>query len=111
LETEFWRDQLFEDFERLIEINVKGRRLDVPDKNKILRCFQYLEIESISNGDYCWNGDCVNCQIHYLTEEGEIKGALACRMYAVPGLIITNLSEQLNLDLASYIDTDLGLNK
>jgi hypothetical protein len=41
----------------------------------------------------------VNCQIWYQAEGGEIKGALACRMYVKEGLVITNVSESLKGDL------------
>jgi hypothetical protein len=94
-----WREGLFESFDKLVEIEVCGQNTLVPENNKILRCFQYLKTDSISVGEYCWNGDCVNCQIWYQAEDGEIKGALACRMYVQNGLVITNLSEHLKEDL------------
>jgi hypothetical protein len=94
-----WREGLFESYDRLIEIEVCDQKARVPENNKILRCFQYLKTETISLGEYCWNGDCVNCQIWYRGEDGEIKGALACRMYVREGLIITSVSECLKDDL------------
>lgn len=94
-----WREGLFESFDRLVEIEVCGNSLRVPDNNKILRCFQYIKTDNISIGEYCWNGDCVHCQIWYRAGEGEIKGALACRMYVQEGLVITGLSEHLMNDL------------
>lgn len=99
MEETDWRDGLFESFDKLVEIEVCEQKVTVPENNKILRCFQYLKSETISLGDYCWNGDCVNCQIWYRGEEGEIKGALACRMYVKEGLIITCVSDCLKDDL------------
>jgi hypothetical protein len=94
-----WREGLFESFDRLVEIEVCGNKMQVPENNKILRCFQYIKTDNISVGEYCWNGDCVNCQIWYQSDEGETKGALACKMYVQKGLVITDLSEHLKGDL------------
>ena len=94
-----WREGLFEVFDRLVEIEICNQKAKVPENNKLLRCFQFLKTETISIGEYCWNGDCVNCQIWYQAEGGEIKGALACRMYVKEGLVITNVSESLKGDL------------
>jgi hypothetical protein len=94
-----WREGLFEPFDRLIEIEICKRQAQVPENNKLLRCFQYLKTETISLGEYCWNGDCVNCQIWYTDEDGESRGALACRMYVKEGMVITKVSECLQEDL------------
>jgi hypothetical protein len=94
-----WREGLFESFDKLVDIEVCGDKMQVPENNKILRCFQYIKTENISVGEYCWNGDCVHCQIWYQADVGDIKGALACRMYVQEGLIITALSEHLKDDL------------
>jgi hypothetical protein len=56
-------------------------------------------MDSVSVGDYCWNGDCTNCLVWYRTEGGDIKSALACRMYVRPGLVITDVSPHLKVDL------------
>jgi hypothetical protein len=56
-------------------------------------------MDRVSVGDYCWNGECTNCQIWYRADDGEIKSALACRLYVKPGMIITGLSACLNTDL------------
>ena len=95
-----WREGLFECFEELVEIEICRNRARVPEKNKLLRCFQYIKTETISFGDYCWNGDCVNCQIWYEADDGEIKSALACRLYVKPGMVITDLSSNLKTDLS-----------
>lgn len=94
-----WREGLFESFDKLVEIEVCKSKMRVPENNKILRCFQYIKTDNISIGEYCWNGDCVNCQIWYQTDDGEIKGALACKMYVQEGLVITNVSDYLKDDL------------
>lgn len=94
------REGLFETFEELVEIEVCLSRAKVPENNKLLRCFQYIKMDSVSVGDYCWNGECTNCQIWYQGENCEIKSALACRLYVWPGMVITELSAALKTDLA-----------
>jgi len=93
------REGLFEVFDDLVEIEVCRSKAMVPENNKLLRCFQYIKMDRVSIGDYCWNGECTNCQIWYRADDGEIKSALACRLYVRPGMIITGLSACLNTDL------------
>jgi hypothetical protein len=98
-ETAFDPD-LFAPYERLVEIEVLGRRLSVPEHNRLLRCFQYLSIETISYGDFCWNGDCTNCQFWYHEggqTEAEDKTALACRFDVREGLVVTRLNPHVRI--------------
>lgn len=94
------REGLFEQFTRLVEIQICNSRAMVPENNKLLRCFQYIEMDAVSVGDYCWNGDCTNCLVWYEAENGEIRSALACRLYVRAGMVITALSPSLKIDLA-----------
>lgn len=94
------REGLFESFEDLVEIEVCRNRASVPENNKLLRCFQYIKMDAVSIGDYCWNGECTNCQIWYQGENGDVKSGLACRLYVWPGMVITELSAALKTDLA-----------
>ena len=92
--------ELFAPYERLVEIEVLGRRVEVPEHNRLLRCFQYLSIETISYGDFCWNGDCTNCQFWYREEggtEAQDKTALACRFDVREGLVVTRLSPHVRI--------------
>ena len=43
---------IFEPFERLVEIEILGERREVPENNTLLRCFQYLSMDTISFGDF-----------------------------------------------------------
>jgi hypothetical protein len=94
---------LFEPYERLVTIEILGRRVEVPENNRLLRCFQFLSMRSISYGDFCWNGDCTNCQFWYRDEEeagarGDDKTALSCRFKVREGLRITRLNEHVKLE-------------
>lgn len=92
---------LLDPYERLVSIEVLGRRVEVPEKNRLLRCFQYLSLETISYGDFCWNGECTNCQFWY-HEEGEAeaqdKTALSCRFDVREGLVVTRLSPHVEIE-------------
>ena len=88
---------LFEPFDRLVALEVLGRRVEVPERNRLLRCFQFLSIETISYGDFCWNGDCTNCRFWY-REGGQDRTALACRFDVREGLVVTRLSPHIVIE-------------
>lgn len=92
---------VFEPFDRLVKIKINGREVEVPENNMILRCFQFLSIESISMGDFCWNGDCAECQVWIEGTNGE-KPVLSCRTKVAENMNILRLSDAINLDLEEY---------
>jgi hypothetical protein len=86
---------LFDPYEKLITIEVLGRKVEVPENNRLLRCLQFLSMETISYGDFCWNGECTNCQVWYRHEgqaEVEDKTALSCRLDVSAGMVITRMN-------------------
>jgi hypothetical protein len=92
---------LLHPYEKLVSIEVLGHQVEVPENNPLLRCFQYLSMKTISYGDFCWNGECTNCQIWYHGEEqseADDKTALACRMTATEGIVITKMSRFIELE-------------
>ncbi len=93
--------ELLDPYERLVTIEILGKQVQVPEKNRLLRCFQYLSIHTISYGDFCWNGECTNCQIWY-HEAGQTESkdepVLSCRVDVVEGMVITKLSQFIRLD-------------
>src|SRR3954470_24130211 len=92
---------LLDPYEKFVSIEVLGTAVEVPEKNRLLRCFQYLSINTISYGDFCWNGECTNCQVWYhgkgQTEQHD-RPALSCRMECEDGMVITKLSRYIELD-------------
>jgi NADH dehydrogenase/NADH:ubiquinone oxidoreductase subunit G len=88
---------IYEPYEKLVEIEICGELQEVPENNNLLRCFQYLALEAISMGEFCWNGDCANCQIWLASESGE-KPALACRTKVEEGMTIVRMSEEISLE-------------
>lgn len=92
---------LLDPYEKLVLVEILGKEVQVPEKNRLLRCFQYLSLHSISYGDFCWNGECTNCQIWYHEKgqsESNDKPTLSCRAEVVEGMVITKLSRFIHLD-------------
>jgi hypothetical protein len=87
---------IFQPYEKLIEIELLGEKQMVPEKNTILRCFQYLSMESISYGDFCWNGDCLNCKV-WVKDGDKEKAVIACRAMISPGMEIVRVSDDVEL--------------
>ena len=93
--------ELLDPFEKLIEINILGTRCEVPENNRLLRCFQYLSMRTISYGDFCWNGDCTNCQIWCHREgqtEADDRPVLSCRIQAWEGMVVSRMSKFVELE-------------
>lgn len=90
--------EMFEPFERLIQIEITGITVKVPENNTLLRCFQYLSMGTVSYGDFCWNGDCANCQV-WLENEIKDKPVLACRTKVREKMKIVRLTDEIKLDI------------
>ena len=92
---------LLDPYDKLITLEIMGSEVSVPEKNRLLRCFQYLSINTISYGDFCWNGECTNCQVWYhmkgQTEQSD-RPALSCRLECEEGMVITKLSRFIELE-------------
>lgn len=86
----------FQPYEKLVEIDILGRKCSVPENNTLLRGFQFLSMESISYGDFCWNGDCLNCQVWVKNGDKE-KAVIACRTNVTEGLEIIRMSDEIEL--------------
>lgn len=86
---------LFEPFEQLVEIEIFGQRYSVPEKNALLRCFQYLFFDSISYGGFCWNGTCHTCEVHYRLASGREGRCLSCSTRVVEGMAITDAAPEV----------------
>jgi len=91
-------DDVLRPYTRLIEIDIRGEKRLIPENNSLLRCFQYLSMHTISYGDFCWNGECLNCQV-WFEKDGKEKSAMACRTDALEGMKINRMAEEIELDL------------
>jgi len=90
---------LFEPFDGLIQIDVLGHALEVPDNNCLLRSLQYVAGDAIAYGRFCWNDECGNCEVTCVSEAGTPEVVRACQQPVRPGMTITSLSEEIQLDL------------
>jgi len=87
---------LFRPYQRLLKIEVKGRVVEVPENNMVLRSLQFLAPEAIAYGRFCWNEDCQYCRIVYDTGDGTAKHtALACKLMVKEGMRIHEISAEL----------------
>lgn len=86
--------EIFAPYERLIEIDILGKKYRVPENNSILRCLQYLNMDAISHADLCWNGECLNCQV-WIENDGKEKAVIACRTNAVEAMKIIRISNHI----------------
>ena len=100
-ELEEFAADLLDPYDKLVNVEILGKEVSVPEKNRLLRCFQYLSINTISYGDFCWNGECTNCQVWYHLagqSEQHDRPALSCRLECEDGMVITKLSRFIELD-------------
>lgn len=88
--------EIFQPYEKLIEIDILGTKYMVPENNSLLRCFQFLAMENISYGDFCWNGECLNCQV-WLQNGDKEKAVMACRTIVQANMTIVRLADGIDL--------------
>lgn len=89
---------IFEPYENLLTIELCGVSREVPENNTILRGLQYLDIEAISYGEFCWNGECLNCQVWIKNGDKE-KAVMACRTEVHKGMEIVRISDEIKAEL------------
>ena len=96
--------QIFRPYERLVEIKILGKTFQVPEKNTILRCFQYISPETIPYGRFCWNQDCQYCRVAgKLTDEERPHDLLSCKFLGSAGMEITEISPELKYCLQNKL--------
>lgn len=87
---------IFRPYEKLIEIDIVGAKYMVPENNSLLRCFQFLAMENISYGDFCWNGECINCQV-WLQNGDKEKAVMACRTTVAENMKIVRMANAIHI--------------
>jgi len=96
-------NELFQPYERLVEIRIQGRYHRVPSDNLLLRCFQYICMEDVSCGRFCWNQDCKTCAIAYELESGQQQTGLSCQTVVIEGMKIVKITKELKWALRSIL--------
>ena len=87
---------VFRPFERLVEITVLGKPFLVPDRNSVLRAFQFISPETVPYGRFCWNQECQYCRVVcQLPDEDQARTILSCKFLVSDGMSIVELSPEL----------------
>ena len=74
---------VYDDYEKLIRIEILGKVFQVPENNVLLRQMQFLAPD-IGYGRYCWNGECRYCEVHYRQASGRDFSVLASSLFQSP---------------------------
>jgi len=95
---------LFRPYERLIKISLKGKELEIPENNMLLRGLQFLAPENVSYGRFCWNEECQYCRVTYDTGEGtKAHVALSCKLMVKEGMRVTDVASEISYCLRDVI--------
>ena len=94
----------FRPYEKLVEITIMGKKFQVPERNSLLRCFQFISPETIPYGRFCWNQDCQYCRVTcQLPDDDEPREMQSCKFIVMPGMEITDMSQELKWCLRSKL--------
>jgi hypothetical protein len=94
---------LYEPYDSLVTIVILGKRFEVPANNLLLRQMQFVAAD-IGYGQYCWNGECRNCEVTYcLAAQGAEASALACRVKGQAGMRITKLARDVKYNMSEAL--------
>lgn len=88
--------EIFRPYEKLVEITIMGKTFLVPEKNTVLRAFQFISPETIPYGRFCWNQECQYCRVScQLPDEDRPRPILSCKYMVSEGMVITDLAPEL----------------
>jgi hypothetical protein len=96
-------EQMFEPWDRLITIVVRGKLFQVPENNLLLRQLAYVAPD-IASGKYCWNAECRYCEIEYRrTPDGPALAALSCRVKGFEGMQVTKIAFEIKYNMSEAL--------
>ena len=94
-ETSLMAD-IFRPYEKLVEITILGKTFLVPERNSLLRAFQFISPETIPYGRFCWNQECQYCKVMcQLADDDQARPILSCKFIVSEGMKITELAPEL----------------
>jgi hypothetical protein len=89
-------DDVFRPYEKLVEITILGKTFLVPERNSLLRAFQFISPETIPYGRFCWNQECQYCKVRcQLSDEDSSRPILSCKFIVSEGMDIAWLAPEL----------------
>jgi hypothetical protein len=87
---------VFRPYEKLVEITILGKTFLVPERNSLLRAFQFISPETIPYGRFCWNQECQFCRVDcHLPDDDRPRPILSCKFIVSEGMAISNLAPEL----------------
>jgi hypothetical protein len=87
---------VFRPYERLVEITILGKTFLVPERNSLLRAFQFISPGTIPYGRFCWNQECQYCRVDcHLPDDDRARPILSCKFIVSEGMAISNLAPEL----------------
>jgi hypothetical protein len=88
--------EVFRPYERLVEITILGKTFLVPERNSLLRAFQFISPETIPYGRFCWNQECQYCKVNcQLSDDDQARPILSCKFIVSEGMNISDLAPEL----------------
>jgi hypothetical protein len=101
--------EIFRPYERLVEITVLGKQFLVPEKNTLLRCFQFISPGSVLYGRFCSDQQCAHCQVVCrLPDDDGRRPVLSCQFMACAGMSISEISPELEMCLRGKLGLQPG---
>ena len=88
--------EVFRPYERLVEITILGKTFLVPERNSLLRAFQFISPDTIPYGRFCWNQECQYCRVNcQLSDDDQARPILSCKFIVSEGMNISDLAPEL----------------
>lgn len=87
---------VFRPYEKLVEITILGKTFLVPERNSLLRAFQFISPETVPYGRFCWNQDCQYCKVScQLADDDRARPILSCKFLVSEGMNVTDMAPEL----------------
>jgi hypothetical protein len=100
--------EVFRPYEKLVEITIMGKTFLVPERNSLLRAFQFISPETVPYGRFCWNQECQYCRVScQLADDDQSRPILSCKFIVSEGMAISDLAPEL----VGCLRSKLGLNE
>lgn len=87
---------VFRPYEKLVEITILGKTFLVPERNSLLRAFQFISPETVPYGRFCWNQECQYCKVScQLADDDQARPILSCKFLVSEGMHVTGMAPEL----------------
>jgi hypothetical protein len=88
--------EVFRPYEKLVEITIMGKTFLVPERNSLLRAFQFISPDTVPYGRFCWNQECQYCRVScQLPDDDQSRPILSCKFIVSEGMAISDLAPEL----------------